>query len=396
MIAPRAGRLLAGLTVIALVVACGPTQEADTGPAEVVEAPTPTVLATSAPAAQEDDAAPSPDPTRDGPDVDAADEPTPEATPEPVGESDVEDERDAEEAEDAGEAPTAALTGARIDEELPDRPALAIKVDNDRNARPQVGLEQADVVIVELVEGITRFVALFHSQVPETVGPVRSARVVDTELLPPFSPVLTMSGAAGPTYENLDASGIYRVVDDERLVRGFPEGLFRRDAGFPAPHNLFVDPAMLVELGIDEGDLPPPSQPWAHDETVPEGGQEQAGADLAYGGVADDAGWDWDGERWLRTQAGEPHGAGGDAQLAADNVVIVRVQEQANPTHPFAVIGEGDLTVLRDGQAFAGSWAKGSAEEQYTWRGPDGEPLPLAPGVTWVELVPSGGGVALR
>jgi hypothetical protein len=358
----RRGRAVAALLAAALVAGCSADQE-------VAAAPVPSVTGVES-------AAPTPTPT-------PAPTPTPTATPTPTP------------------TPTplvAPLTGVEIAEPPPERPVLAVKIDNLGPSRPQTGLDEADVVVVELVESATRFLALFHSTDPGAVGPVRSARRVEADLLPPYSPVLVLSGAAPVIYAALDEAGLYRVADDERRERGFPEGAFSRDPSRRAPHNLYASAPVMWELGAADGLPAPDGTPWPYAQDVPDGGAPAGGVDLDYGGLAGAYGWDWDARAgvWRRNQGGQPHTNPDGQQLGADTVVIARVAVVANAERPFETLGEGELTVLRDGQAFPGTWRKPERGDHFAWLGADGRPLPLKPGRTWIELVPSTGSAALR
>jgi hypothetical protein len=346
-------RFLCVLAVAGLAAACS-------GAEPVVEpTPTPTPTAT-------------PTPT-----------PTPEPTPEP-------------------ETVIAPLTGEAVtDLAVLDRPVLAVKIDNAGPARPQQSLELADIVFEELVEGgVTRFVALYHSTDPGTVGPVRSGREVDADLLPAFAPVLGISGAAPPVYGDLRAAGL--LVFEE----GQANGAFFRERGRRAPHNLFATGANLWEAGAS---LPRPSEPvWAFDAEAPAGGSPTESAFLRFPRATNRWTWDpqaGDGEAgaWLREQDGAPHLTRSEAQVAAQNVVIMRVVVRSGdrrdvtgaPTAEMDVIGEGEALVLRSGLAFTARWRKLGQSAQIEWLDEAGRPLPLAPGRTWVELLPTTGGLEL-
>ena len=104
-------------------------------------------------------------------------------------------------------------------------------------------------------------------------------------------------------------------------------------------------------------------------------------------------------QAWQREQNGSPHEVASGDQAAAENIVVVRVNVgrgggvdvRGNPTATIQVVGEGEATVFRNGTAFAAAWRKRSGDSQFEWLRLDGSPLPLAPGRTWVELLPSGG-----
>jgi hypothetical protein len=349
-------RLLAVLGIVALLAACG-------GEAAPIAEETPT---------------PTPEPTE-------------EATPEPEPEPEPTDEP-TEEPIDAALAP---LTGLPLeDPEAVGRPVLALKIDNAPAARPQQHLHFADVVIEELVEGgTTRFIALYHSRDPGPVGPVRSGREVDADLLPAFQPVLGSSGAAP------EVLALFRAADITSYAEGELSGAFFRDPERRAPHNVFAN---LQPLWDAAGDLPPAASPWP---IGPADGIEDApeATEVALRFPAHSASWTWDDDlgEWLREQGGAPHVVTVDEQLAAANVVVMLVDVRpgsrrdasGTPTVDIDVLGEGDALVLRDGRAIEARWRKESQSDQLEWLTADGEPLPLAPGRTWIELLPTDGGL---
>lgn len=274
-----------------------------------------------------------------------------------------------------------------------ERPVVAVKVDNAPAARPQAGLEDAEIVLVEPVEGgLTRFVALYHAEQPERVGPVRSAREADADLLPAFAPVFAHSGAAPPVLRQLQHTGM--LVREE----GQPSDAWARDTSRRAPHNLFAIPAELPSglTGVE-----PARRPWLIAESGP--AQRGEGTDrvaLRYSAAAE-VSWAWDGDlsAWARSQDGEPHVAESGAAITAANVVVAevdvadgdRTDAAGNPVVDLAAEGEGPAFVLVDGHAIEARWRR-DAGGQFSWVTPEGEPIALVPGRTWVELVPRSGG----
>lgn len=315
------------------------------------------------------------EPTAESPDPDPTQELEPGEEPEPV---------------------IAPLTGLEVDDPgILERSVVALKVDNAPRARPQAAMEDADILITELVEGgTTRFIALYHSVLPDGAGPVRSGRDVDAQLLPPFSAVFGISGAAPPTYDALRGAGL--LVFEEGQA-----GAFTRDGNRPRPHNLMASTGALAAAADD---LPPAAPPWPFDPTLPEGGAPATGAELVYSAFYA-AAWDWDAgaETWRRSQEGAPHTRPDGEQLSADTVVVARVptfngagvDSGGNPIPEVNAVGEGEATVLRDGHSFPARWRKTDNSSQFEWLTPEGQPLPLRPGRTWVELVPDAGRVTV-
>lgn len=295
--------------------------------------------------------------------------------------------------------PVAALTGI----ELPDpveRPVLAVKIDNAPAALPPDGIEDADIVFEEEVEGgLTRFLALYHSANPEEVGPVRSGRESDADLLPQFQPVLGLSGAAAPVEKLFRDSGIAFFQEGDAKA----EGAFYRVADRIAPHNLF---ARTEDLWATGEDLPQPTEPvFEFDEAVPSGGDETGAVEMTYSTFVT-ARWTWepDLQRWEREQNGSAHATADGRTIGSDNVVVMRVQSRSgnrtdsagNPTVELDVVGKGKATFLRDGEAFEGRWEKASPEDPLQWLDKDGDPFPLTPGQTWIEVLPIGDEVDLE
>jgi hypothetical protein len=152
-------------------------------------------------------------------------------------------------------------------------------------------------------------------------------------------------------------------------------------------------------------DLHPIDEPaWVFDEEVPEGGEEPTEVRISHS-VRFTASYTWDAGQWWREQDGVIHETDQGEQISATNVVIMRVDTSpgtrtdagGNPTVEIDVIGEGELVLLRDGQAFYGTWRKNSGDDQFQWLDERGDPLPLAPGNTWIEMVPTnlGGGLTV-
>lgn len=300
------------------------------------------------------------------------------------------------------EPETAPLTGEEVaDESVLDRPVLAVKIDNASPARPQVGLGAADVVFEELVEGgYTRFLALFQSRAPqdaEHVGPVRSGRDVEADLLPPYRPLFVISGAADPTYEVLRGAGL--KIREE----GQPEEAFTRVGDRKRPYNLMVDVNRMWQVAARDDALPPASQAWSFDETAPTG-QDVLEARLSFS-PTNPVRWAWDAAsgRWLREQSGGPHVDAAGVQLGAENVVVMKVpvaggggvDAAGNETQHIEIIGSGEATILRDGKTVSGLWRKESREAHIEFVTAAGVVIPLAPGRTWVELLPNAAAVSL-
>ena len=266
-------------------------------------------------------------------------------------------------------------------------PVLGVKIDNAAVARPQRGLEQADVVYVEPVEGgLSRLLAVYQSQVPPVVGPVRSTRESDVELLANFGrPALAFSGAA-PSVGALVARA--PVLDVSALTR---PGDYRRDGRRQMPHNLYGDANLLRQGGA------PPRDIGFRFGPTPPGGRPVQQTDVRYPATTIGVEWVATDGRWVIFMDGSPLTSASGPRPSAATVVLQRVavrdagvRDAAGSPSPFAAtVGSGDAVVLRDGQAFSGRWSRPSPDAVTSYTLPDGSALTFAPGPVWVVLVPT-------
>lgn len=275
------------------------------------------------------------------------------------------------------------------------RPSLAAKVDNHEGARPQVGLERTDIVFEELVEGgITRYVAIWHSDLPDEVGPVRSVRPMDPDIVTPFGGIIAYSGGQQVFVDMMMAAPVVNAVFDYD-----DQDLFFRDDVHDSPHDVIVRATELVALHPELA--PPPAQfayalapalPTAVSEGTPNSGLQLRFSDARWPAWA----WDAAAARWLRSQEGEPDLDSADAQLGASNVVTMRVEidrDSYEDVPRTIMIGSGELWVSTGGKTVHGVWHKDSAAGSIRLISDIGTPITLAPGNTWVELVPSDGSI---
>ena len=256
--------------------------------------------------------------------------------------------------------PVAPLTGQPTgDPGHLQRPALAVKVDNldtaHESALPQQGVSQADVVFEEIVEGdITRLVAVFHSQDPGLVGPVRSARTTDVHLLPQLGRVLlAWSGGNGAVVGAV--RGTPEIVD---VGHDAASNAYHRDRARKAPHTLFITPVDLWAR-TPTGSGPPPAlfRYRTTGQANPASAAPAAGVDLTWGSGRASApvSWRWDANRtqYMRSQAGRNHVEVGGTQLSAANVVVLTTEYRPSPADtrsPEAQsIGTGEAFVYTNG-----------------------------------------------
>jgi len=290
------------------------------------------------------------------------------------------------------------LTGV-ASEEIANRPALAVKIENSREARPQTGLENADVVWEEVVEGgVTRYIAVYHSQQPEVVGPIRSVRPMDAHIIAPLHGLMVFSGGQPPFVDAVAGSGL-QVVSNDRGDAGFSRSTDRR-----APHNVYGALAEFAgQADADHLDSPAQQFLFAEDATT---ASTAAGTPASVLGIRmsgySTPSWAFDAAsgRYLRSEGTTPAVSVTGEQLAATNVVVLSVpvvdtefrDPAGTPVPETQVIGTGEALVVSGGMSVPATWSKESTLAPVTLTGADGEPVSLAPGNTWVELVPSNGG----
>lgn len=280
-------------------------------------------------------------------------------------------------------ATTGLLTGLASFEDR-NRPAIVVKIDNVEDARPPVGINRADVVYEELVEGgLTRLAAVFHSRGSDPVGPVRSARSTDVHLFPMLNrPLFANSGGnAGVRYEMSQST----LVDVGNSV--VPPAYYRDDNRV-VPHNLFTSTTELWNAMGSRGGTPPALFSFrGPNAALPASAQPISGVTIRFPTRID---YDWNGTGWTRTQSGRRHVDSDGVQIAPANVIVQFVpykQSASDPNSPEAVVtGSGDAWVLTAGKMILGTWSRADDQSVSVYTDSEGKPITLTPGTTWVEL----------
>jgi hypothetical protein len=285
------------------------------------------------------------------------------------------------------------LTGLEADDEsLLDRRVLAVKIENSPEARPQIGLAEADIVYEQEAEGgISRFLVLYHCSDADRIGPIRSARPVDPAVLQQYGdPLFVHAGSAGPVPRLVEAAGI------EEINCNFEEETCPRDENREAPHDVFTSTEALRDFNGDDGEAPESIFRFAKDE--PEAAGRGRQLHLAFSPSADVV-WRYrnNQEAYARFHGEEPHLTEDGEQVTAANVVVMLVDREAtagvdvagNPVPNFEVIGTGDLLVFRNGRVIEGTWERDAEDAPTQLLDAQGEEIALAPGQTWIELFPT-------
>lgn len=292
---------------------------------------------------------------------------------------------------------TMPLTGLPVDGENPEiaavlaSPALAVKIDNDPAAQPYVGIGAADVIIELRVEGISRNIAVFHSNLPDVVGPVRSARTSDPDLLAMFvKPVFAWSGG-NPTVTKVIRSTEW-VVDANH---NNAQADYFRTKDRKAPHNLMIRPVDLVEH--ERGEALPPQQLFEyvpHDEEST--GVATSRISTSVGSSRADFEWDTELEKWVRMDSGGPRVDSDGEPVASTNVVVLSTsytRSAADRKSPEAEsLGQGLAWVFADGKVTAGTWTRSQRDQPWTLTADDGSAMRLMSGNTWILLPDSSAG----
>jgi hypothetical protein len=267
------------------------------------------------------------------------------------------------------------------------RASLGVKIENTPEARPQSGLDQADIVYEEVVEGgITRFWGFFNSAAPENVGPIRSVRAMDPNLITPFGGIVTFSGGTEDNVALVRATGLVTVDENNA------GDAFFREQTRPAPHDLYGRTALLWGFG---GTPVPPAQQLEYVDVKK--GEAFAGEPVESFHVRLEMGYDmayvWDATKggWNRFQQGiEPFMAAGfpETQIAPTNVIVQFIPYGLGADGD--VIGSGEAWVFSNGQLIRGTWVKAYPPAPTLFLDAAGQPIELTPGRTWVELAPIG------
>lgn len=277
------------------------------------------------------------------------------------------------------------LTGEpAADESILSRPAMVVKIDNHPKSMPQFGLNQADIIFEENVEKLTRFAAVFHSQGSDPVGPIRSGRFQDINLLGSLNkPLFVWSGGNPQVSRAIQKSDL---VDLSYTVAN-KDGGFTRDSDRVAPHNLFAETSKLWTLAPD-GSGPPPQQfvYRSASDAVPPSAQKVAGVKLSMDGVK--VQWDWNStdQIFTRLQDDKPHLDPDDVQLNVRNVVILEVEYTNTYSPTSKTLGSGKVTVFTEGVAITGTWERSNRLIPFTLKDSSGAIIKFTPGRTFVEV----------
>ncbi|WP_181243415.1 DUF3048 domain-containing protein [Glaciihabitans tibetensis] len=273
--------------------------------------------------------------------------------------------------------------------------SIAAKIDNHPAARPQVSIETADIVFEELVEGgMTRYLAIWQSTIPAELGPVRSVRPMDPDIVSPFGGIMAYSGGQARFVAMMQASPVYNAIHGQADT----ENTFFRTPTKSSPHNVLVKAQDVV---AEHTDLPAPAQQFGYaTETVPASamsGTATSVINLVFSQMSTRS-WTWDAARgaFARSQDGATDLDTAGSPYGATNVLVLRVPVTVEQDIPKSeLVGTGEAWVSSGGHTVHATWSKTAAAEKITLVDDAGAQILLAPGNSWIELVPQAGSVEL-
>lgn len=283
------------------------------------------------------------------------------------------------------------LTGKALPQGRPANPVFVVKIENTSAGAPQYGLNKADLVLEELVEGgLTRLAAFFYSSLPSKVGHVRSLRTSDIGIAGPVNGQIVASGGANGAYNKVENAGITVFSEDA----GSPG--FSSDAAKYRPYNRLIN-LKTVAKDAKRRKIKGPYLPWTPADAVaaaPSG--ETATAATVRFSNATSTGWKLDGNKWVRTNGHAETGK----DFKADTMIVVfaRVGDAGyrdpagNPVPETVFEGSGEAKIFHGNTVETVTWKKPSLTEGLTFKAKDGSSHTIDPGKVFIELVPKDGG----
>jgi hypothetical protein len=288
--------------------------------------------------------------------------------------------------------PEKAMTNVLSGREGANGQVLVVKIDDTTQAHPQIGLEDADIVYIEQVEGgLTRLAAVFSSVIPERVGPVRSARISDIEILSQFGRVaFAYSGAQSKLLPVIAAANL----QDLGAQRQSPT-IYTTDPERIQPYAMVLRADLLMQLIQEKG--------FAIDSaksigftfgSLPEGGAVTEKVVMNWPAATYSATWSEEDGRWLLSHNNAVNYADSGLVLGPSTLIIQMVsitpseyKDKVGGVTPFSqTVGSGKAYVLRDGQRFTTTWTRPSAEAGTTFTFADGSIMNFDPGQIWIAL----------
>ena len=273
-----------------------------------------------------------------------------------------------------------------------DGPILVVKIDDTAQAHPQAGLEDADIVYIEQVEGgLTRLAAVFSSEIPREIGPVRSARVSDLELLSQFGKVgFAYSGAQQKLRPEISTANLFDLG-----AQRMSSTIYTTDPQRIQPYAMVLRADLFMEYAQGKGFefAQSKSAGWVFsDET--ELGTAISSAKVSWPASNYEVFWSPEKKAWQLSHNGAPNLSSTGERLTADTFVIQLVsitdsiyKDKVGGVTPFsATVGTGRGFILRDGKYIEGNWSRPTESAGTRWTTVSGEEIPFARGALWIAL----------
>lgn len=285
----------------------------------------------------------------------------------------------------------APLTGRLVPADSINHPSLAVKIDNHEDARPQWALNQTDMLYEEMVEGgLTRYVAVFQSTIPADVGPVRSIRPMDPDIISPLGGIVAYSGGQQMFVAMMQAAPVVNISADSS------DEFFYRVSERDAPHNELLKAQDAVAANATVPKPQPQFTFGSAAQVAAEPGNPTNHIGLTFSSSSDRS-WDWDAANgvWLRSQDGVEDSVHEGGRTQAVNVVtlVVNIDWTYGIVPKTIMVDSGKAYVSVAGKTIEATWSKASQTDPVVLKGADGSVIKLATGNTWIELLPNTGSV---
>jgi hypothetical protein len=280
--------------------------------------------------------------------------------------------------------PVSAISG----KEAIDGPIIVVKIDDTPDAHPQVGIDKADLIYIEQVEGgLVRLAAIFSTQIPDQIGPVRSARISDIELMSQFGKVAFFySGAQSKFLPVIKAANLFDIGAEHESPK-----LYGRDPNRNAPYDMILS-GQEAKKRIAELDVAKASNiAWSFGKLSNEGNSISA---VKVKWPASNYTAKWNGKSWDLYQNGNPDVTSDGIQISPTTFLIQNVvitdsiyKDKLGGITPLSItVGEGTGWVLRDGIAIKATWNRPDSTSGTTWSDVNGKEIKFAAGQIWVAL----------
>jgi len=302
------------------------------------------------------------------------------------------------------------LTGKELPPEIwlnRPRRVIAFKIDNNINARPQSGLQEADSVHEILVEGgMTRFLAFFLDNTSKYLGPIRSARPTDPTLVRPYGGTLVVSGATDGLIPAIRDLGV-PVLEEQNAPTMF------RISSRKAPHNLYADTELVRERINERGFYflqpgPNPLYPFGLDQNNWNEGASKV--TIKYSDFTTVI-WKQDGDKYSRfiidnysdNKEAVAHNfitqEGNSDILKTETIVVLQgplYKDKATTLPSVLTVGVGDAYVISDGKHVKGTWRRGDISETFVLLDSNQNPIEVPPSSQWVHILPNEGEITIE